>query len=121
VTCQPPEERWREVAALYAELAAVMPSPVVQVNRAVAVCRAEGPEAGLLLLDEVASRRRERKWLEAYLPYHAARADLLARAGRSAAARDAFDRAIALSEEASERRFLEERRAALEAEGAGPR
>jgi len=108
-----PEERWRQVAALYTELAAVMPSPVVQVNRAVAVGRADGAEAGLALLEEVASRRRERKWLDTYLPYHAARADLLARAGRLAAAREAFDCAIALSEEASERRFLEERRASL--------
>ncbi|MEN8161299.1 MAG: sigma-70 family RNA polymerase sigma factor [Myxococcota bacterium] len=109
----PPERRWREIVRLYDALAERLPSPIVEVNRAVAVGRLEGPEAGLALLDAVAARRAERDRLERYLPYQAARADLLARAGRTGEARRAFDRAIALSAEGPERRYLEKLRAGL--------
>jgi RNA polymerase sigma-70 factor (ECF subfamily) len=109
----PPERRWREIVRLYGALAALMPSPIVEVNRAVAVGRLEGPEAGLSLLDAVAARRADRERLAGYLPFQAARADLLARAGHTDDARRAFDRAIALSDEGAERRYLERQRAAL--------
>jgi RNA polymerase sigma-70 factor (ECF subfamily) len=108
-----PERRWGAIVRLYEALAGVMPSPIVEVNRAVAVGRLEGPEAGLARLDAVAVRRAERERLERYLPYQAARADLLARAGRITEARRAFDRAIALSEDGPERRYLEKQRAEL--------
>jgi RNA polymerase sigma-70 factor (ECF subfamily) len=109
----PPERRWREVVRLYGALAELMPSPIVEVNRAVAVGRLEGPAAGLALLDAVAERRTDRERLERYLPFQAALADLLARAGRRQEARAAFDRAIALSEAGPERRYLETQREGL--------
>jgi RNA polymerase sigma-70 factor (ECF subfamily) len=90
-----------------------MPSPIVEVNRAVAVGRLEGPLAGLALLAAVAERRADRERLERYLPFQAALADLLARAGRRQEARAAFDRAIALSEAGPERRYLEKQRERL--------
>jgi RNA polymerase sigma-70 factor (ECF subfamily) len=108
-----PERRWREVVRLYEALAERMPSPIVEVNRAVAVGRLEGPVAGLALLDAVAERRADRERLERYLPFQAALADLLARAGRRQEARAAFDRAIALSEAGPERRYLEKQRERL--------
>jgi RNA polymerase sigma-70 factor, ECF subfamily len=97
---------WAQIAALYERLLALEPSPVVAVNRAVAVAFAEGPDAGLALLDEVAADRR----LARYQPLHAARADLLRRAGRRAEADAAYAQAIALSDNAAERRELERRR-----------
>jgi RNA polymerase sigma-70 factor (ECF subfamily) len=100
---------WRQIAALYGELARRAPSPVVAVNRAVAVGMACGPRAGLNMLDALATDRR----LAGYQPFHAARADLLRRAGDSGAAASAYERAIELSANAVERAELERRRAAL--------
>ena len=100
---------WPQIAQLYGRLAHHAPSPVVQVNRAVAIGMADGPRAGLGVLDALGDDRR----LAGYQPYHAARADLLRRAGHAAAAAAAYDDAIALSTNAVERAELERRRAAL--------
>ena len=99
---------WEQIAGLYAELERHDASPVVTVNRAVAVGLARGPEAGLAVLDSVAADPR----LERYQPLHAARAELLRRAG-DPAADAAFARAIELSGNAAERSALERRRRAL--------
>ncbi|WBU38187.1 RNA polymerase sigma factor [Homoserinibacter sp. YIM 151385] len=92
------------IAALYARLARVQPSPVVELNRAVAVALAEGPEAGLVILDALDGERIERHHL-----LHAARADLLRRAGRPAEALPHYRRALELAPSEPERRFLERR------------
>jgi RNA polymerase sigma-70 factor (ECF subfamily) len=100
---------WTQIAALYGELERTAPSPVVAVNRAVAVGMARGPRAGLCLLDAIAADRR----MAAYQPFHAARAELLRRAGAAPEADAAYARAIELSANAVERAELERRRAAL--------
>jgi RNA polymerase sigma-70 factor, ECF subfamily len=100
---------WPQIAALYCRLARMTPSPVVEVNRAVAVGMADGPRAGLALLDDLGADHR----LAAYQPFHAARAELLRRAGDAARAAEAYAQAIALSGNAVEREELERRRAAL--------
>jgi RNA polymerase sigma-70 factor (ECF subfamily) len=82
---------WPQIAALYRELARRHPSPIVELNRAVAVSMAEGPEVGLALLDHVAAADE----LRDYQPYHAARADMLRRAGRADEAIVAYERALA--------------------------
>ncbi|MCW3048213.1 MAG: polymerase subunit sigma-24 [Solirubrobacterales bacterium] len=102
---------WPQIAALYGELARLAPSPVVEINRAVAIGMADGPRAGLALLDELRTSSDRR--LAAYQPLHAARAELLRRAGERRAAAEAYARAIALSTNAVERAELERRRAAL--------
>jgi len=104
---------WGTIAALYGELEALAPSPVVRVNRAVAVGRARGPEAGLALLAELEPVDGAAR-LADYQPYHAARADLLRRAGRAAEAAHAYRAALALCRGAPERRFLAGRLAQLE-------
>jgi RNA polymerase sigma-70 factor (ECF subfamily) len=96
---------WSQVVALYDQLYALQPNQVVAVNRAVAVAALEGPGAGLAALDVLDAER-----LESYQPYHATRADLLARAGRPADAVAAYDRALALTTNPVERRFLAEQR-----------
>ena len=98
---------WNEIAALYGELARLTGSPVVALNRAVAVAKAEGPEAGLALLDELD------RDLAGYQYLHAARADLLRRLERVEEARAAYERALALTTAEPERRFLERRLADL--------
>jgi len=85
---------WPQIAVLYAELLALVPSPVVALNRAMAVSMAEGPEAGLRLLDELAGERA----LDRYHLYPSARADLLHKLGRLAEARAEFERAAALTD-----------------------
>jgi RNA polymerase sigma-70 factor (ECF subfamily) len=100
---------WRQIAALYGGLAELDRSPVVAVNRAVAVALADGPAAGLALLEPLAADRR----LASYQPLHAARAELLRRAGDAAGAREAYGRAIALSGNERERAELERRLRAL--------
>jgi RNA polymerase sigma-70 factor, ECF subfamily len=97
---------WPQIAALYGELASRDPSPVVAINRAVAVGFAEGWQAGLALLDELDPDAR----LDRYQPLHAARAELLRRAGDRAGADAAYARAIALAGNARERAALERRR-----------
>ena len=94
---------WRQIALLYGELARVLPTPVVKLNLAVAVAMADGPAAGLRIVDAVAST------LDDYHLLHAARADLLRREGRPDAAAAAYERALALATNPAERRFLERR------------
>lgn len=101
---------WPQVVALYDHLLALRPTMVVALNRAVAIGEADGPDAGLAAVDTLDAER-----LADYQPYHATRADLLARAGRPTAARQAYDRAIELSSNAAERSFLHGRRAQLPA------
>jgi RNA polymerase sigma-70 factor (ECF subfamily) len=98
---------WAEVAALYAELGRLTESPVVELNRAVAVAEVDGPEAGLAIVDGLD--------LDDYLYLHAARADLLRRLDRRAEAAAAYARALELVRAEHERRFLERRLAELEA------
>jgi len=98
---------WEAIAGIYDALLALTDSPVVAVNRAVALAELHGPAAGLELLDAAADER-----LASYQPYWAARAELLSRAG-DPAARDAYTRAIGLASDPAIRRFLERRRAAL--------
>jgi RNA polymerase sigma-70 factor (ECF subfamily) len=102
---------WPHIAALYGELARLTDSPVVELSRAVAVAEADGPEAGLDIVDRLA--------LEDYRYLHATRGELLRRLGRTQDARDAYDRALALVHDDAERRLLERRLAELEAP-AGP-
>jgi predicted RNA polymerase sigma factor len=94
---------WARIAALYGELAAQTPSPIVELNRAVAVAMADGPAAGLSVLEPLAPD------LDHYHLFHAARADLLRRLDRSDEARDAYERALELVTNPAERRFLERR------------
>ncbi|HET9694857.1 MAG TPA: DUF6596 domain-containing protein, partial [Steroidobacteraceae bacterium] len=100
---------WREIVGLYDVLLSLEPSPVVELNRAVAVAMRDGPEAGLALVDAVL----ERGDLQDYRLAHAARADLNRQLGRSAAARAAYERALALTKQDAEKRFLERRLAEL--------
>ena len=100
------ETDWPAVAALYGQLARVSPSPIVELNRAVAVALAEGPDRGLDLIDQI-------EGLNDYHLLHAARADLLRRLDRREEAAKAYERALELATNAAERRFLEKRRAQL--------
>jgi RNA polymerase sigma-70 factor, ECF subfamily len=97
------ETNWRRIAELYGALAQAAPSPVVELNRAVAVAMAHGPERGLELVDGLGGE------LDGYQHFHAARADLLRRLGRSEEAADAYRRAAALAANPVERSFLERR------------
>ena len=96
---------WRQILALYDQLAAIAPTPVVALNRAIALAEVAGPAAGLKAVDELP--------LTEYHLYHATRADLLRRLGRRPAAAAAYDQAIALTDNAAERAFLAARRASL--------
>jgi len=98
------ETRWDEIALIYERLLELTPNPVVALNRAVALSFAVGPGAGLASLPS---------GLEDYQPYHAARADVLRRAGRVRPARAAYDRALALTGNDGDRALLERRRDAL--------
>ncbi len=106
----PGDTDWRQIAALYSVLVRMTPSPVVELNRAVAVAMADGPETGLKLIEILAIGGR----LDAYAPFHSARADLLRRLDRRAEAADAYRRALGLTGNLPERRFLERRLAELE-------
>ena len=99
---------WPRIATLYGRLVALQPSPVVELNRAAAVAMADGPESGLRLLDPL------RPQLDRYQPFHAARAELLRRADRPDAAATEYRRALELTGNDAERRFLERRLAALQ-------
>jgi len=96
---------WPQIAALYSQLARVQPSPVVELNRAVAIAMRDGPEAGLTLIDSLLARGE----LTDYHLAHSARADLCRRLGRTAEARSSYMKALALTQQEPERRFLEER------------
>ena len=96
---------WAEIAALYDVLLRLDPSPVIELNRAVAVAMRDGPAAGLALVDGILARGD----LVEYRLAHAARADLCRRLGRHAEAREAYERALGLTKQEAERRFLERR------------
>jgi RNA polymerase sigma-70 factor, ECF subfamily len=100
---------WAAIVALYDVLLAVTGSPVVAVNRAIALAQSQGAHAGLEALDGL----RDHASLADYQPYWAARAELLARVGEAAMARDAYERAIGLERDPSVRRHLDRRRAAV--------
>ena len=96
---------WRQILLLYNQQMAIAPSPIVALNRAVAVAEVEGPHAALTLVDALD--------LDRYYLFHAIRADLLRRLGRMTDAARAYDAAIRRSENAAERHFLQRRRAQL--------
>jgi RNA polymerase sigma factor (sigma-70 family) len=103
------ETDWPRIAMLYAALAVVMPSPIVELNRAVAISMAEGPAEGLARVDAL----REEPALAEYHLLPAVRGDLLAKLGRTAEAKAEFERAAALTRNATESAFLRGRAAAL--------
>jgi RNA polymerase sigma-70 factor, ECF subfamily len=100
---------WRAIERLYDALAALTGSPVVALNRAIALAETQGPEAGLAALGALASDAR----IANYQPYWAARAGLLMRIGDASGAAAAYERAIGLEVDSAVRRFLERRRASL--------
>jgi RNA polymerase sigma-70 factor, ECF subfamily len=100
---------WAQIAGLYDVLLRVEPSPVVELNRAVAIAMRDGPAAGLALIDAILARGE----LTDYRLAHAARADLCRRLGKTADACTAYQRALQLTQQAPERRFLERRLAEL--------
>ena len=106
------ETDWREIAALYALLQQRWPSPIVALNRAVAIGLSDGPEAGLRALDALA----EEPMLATYGYFPAARADFLRRLGRTSEARVAYGEALLLTENEVEREFLQSRLSGLDAD-----
>jgi RNA polymerase sigma-70 factor (ECF subfamily) len=96
---------WAQIEALYAQLYAVAPSPIIALNRAVAIAELDGPAVALAEVDRLP--------LERYHPWHATRAELLRRMGRSADARTAYDAALALIDNEAERAYLTRRRGQL--------
>jgi RNA polymerase sigma-70 factor (ECF subfamily) len=96
---------WRQIVALYDRLERIQPSPVVQLNRAVAIAMRDGPEAGLAHIDAVL----EDGELANYYLAHSARADMYRRLGRTAEARASYEKALALTQQEPERQFLQER------------
>jgi RNA polymerase sigma-70 factor (ECF subfamily) len=105
----PADTDWPQIAALYGVLARIQPSPVVQLNRAVAIGMAEGPHRGLALIDELGTSGE----LDRYHLFHAARAEMLRRLGSFEAAAGAYRRALALMANGVERAYLERRLAQL--------
>jgi RNA polymerase sigma-70 factor (ECF subfamily) len=96
---------WRQVVTIYDQLVRIQPSPVVHLNRAVAIAMRDGPEAGLAHIDAVL----EGGELANYYLAHSARADMYRRLGRIAEARSAYEKALALTQQEPERQFLQER------------
>ncbi|WP_183094819.1 RNA polymerase sigma factor [Nocardioides stalactiti] len=105
---------WSQIAALYDQLVRLDPSPIVRLNRAVAIAELDGPEVALAQVDALGDA------LSSYHALHATRADLLRRLGRSAEARDAYDAALALCDNTAERAHLERRRGELVEPAGGP-
>jgi len=103
------ETDWPQIVALYDVLARLDPSPVVELNRAVALAMRDGPAAGLAVVDAILARGE----LKDYHLAHAARADLCRRLGRRADARVSYERALALARQEPERRFIQQRLAEL--------
>jgi RNA polymerase sigma-70 factor, ECF subfamily len=97
---RPEDTDWPQIATLYRGLKAMWPSPVIELNRAVAVAMADGPDAGLALMDPLANE------LDRYHLFHAAKADLLRRSGRTVEAEAAYQKALALVTNPVERRYL---------------
>jgi RNA polymerase sigma-70 factor (ECF subfamily) len=106
------ETEWPRIVRLYAWHGEIAPSPVVELNRAVAVAMVEGPQRGLELIDSI-------EGLDGYQPLHAARADLLRRLGRETEATRAYRRALELTANPVERRFVERRLTQLRRSGGG--
>jgi len=96
---------WRQIVALYNQLVRFQPSPVVELNRAVAIAMRDGPKIGLTLIDAVLAHGD----LANYYLAHSARADMCRRLGRTTEARCSYEKALALTQQEPERRFLEER------------
>ena len=96
---------WRQIVALYNQLVRIQPSPVVYLNRAVAIAECDGPEAGLTQIDALFERGN----LGNYYLAHSARAELCRRLGRTGEARSSYEKALALTELEPERHFLQER------------
>jgi RNA polymerase sigma-70 factor, ECF subfamily len=96
---------WRQIVALYNRLARIQPSPVVELNRAVAIAMRDGPAVGLAFIDAVLANGE----LANYYLAHSARADLCRRLGRTAEARSSYEKALALTQQEPERKFLQER------------
>jgi RNA polymerase sigma-70 factor (ECF subfamily) len=96
---------WRQIVARYDQLVRIHPSPVAQLNRAVAIAMRDGPEAGLAQIDAVL----EHGELANYYLAHSARADMYRRLGRTAEARASYEKALALTQQEPERQFLQER------------
>jgi predicted RNA polymerase sigma factor len=107
--CRTGQANWAEVVQLYEALLALAGSPVVAINRALALAELHGPGAGLTAMDEVAADAR----LADYQPYWAARAELLAKTGAFAEARSAYGIAVGLERDPAVRQFLQRRQAAL--------
>jgi RNA polymerase sigma-70 factor, ECF subfamily len=93
---------WRRIGLLYGQLRRIQPSPVIELNRAIAIAMDEGPEAGLELIDAI-------EGLDRYAPFHVSRADLLARVGKKAEAVEDYRRGLELSTNPVQRAFLERR------------
>jgi RNA polymerase sigma-70 factor (ECF subfamily) len=100
-----PDTDWSQVIALYDQLTLLDPSPIVALNRAIAVAELDGPKVALALVDRLP--------LTGYHAWHAARADLLRRLGQSAEAREAYDAAIAATQNSAERAYLSRKRGEL--------
>jgi RNA polymerase sigma-70 factor, ECF subfamily len=96
---------WRQIVALYDQLVRIQPSPVVRLNRAVAIAMRDGPEAGLTHIDAVL----EHGELANYYLAHSVRADMCRRLGRTAEARSSYEKALALTQQEPERQFLQDR------------
>jgi RNA polymerase sigma-70 factor (ECF subfamily) len=96
---------WRQIVALYNQLVRIQPSPVVLLNRAVAMAMRDGPEVGLTHIDAVLKYGE----LANYYLAHSARADMCRRLGRTAEARSSYEKALALTQQEPERQFLQER------------
>jgi RNA polymerase sigma-70 factor, ECF subfamily len=109
---RPEDTDWPQIATLYRGLKAMWPTPVIELNRAAAVAMADGPDAGLALMEPLADE------LDRYHLFHAARADLLRRSGRSSEARAAYRRALELATNSVERKYLNGRLEQLEQETA---
>jgi RNA polymerase sigma-70 factor, ECF subfamily len=101
---------WRQITLLYDQLLRIQPSPVVELNRAVAIAMCDGPEAGLAHIDAVLERCSGKQGdLANYYLAHSARADMYRRLGRTAEARASYEKALALTQQEPERQFLQER------------
>jgi RNA polymerase sigma-70 factor, ECF subfamily len=101
---------WPQIVALYNQLVRIQPSPVVQLNRAVAIAMRDGPEVGLAQIDAVLDRYSGKQGdLTNYYLAHSARADMYRRLGKTAEARAAYEKALALTQQEPERQFLQER------------
>ncbi len=96
---------WSQVVALYDRLARLDPSPIVALNRAVAVAELDGPEVALAIVDRLP--------LDGYHAWHATRAELLRRLGRSAESREQYDAALAVCDNVAERAYLARKRGQL--------